>query len=905
MQETDSAIVIELKGSLLEDRKGKEKNKYMLRITTRKKLNTILDLQLQIHRKGILEQPHVMPEVLEDCQQAAISIGQRLEKELPERADLVEKLEQYCEELYQLSICDSTDGHANLEGNTADNAALDSCAQKDNTLSRLNEIISNVRDQLAQITAVYQAVFMPYKAEMWDSLESVWMAFDKDENCEALVMPLPYSKFDAQTQQWNPCYEGDRFPEYVPIIHYSEYHLEEEYPEFIFIHNPYDEYNRVTRINTEYFSYELKKYTKTLVYIPYYLTGGMVSEAHKMLSAYRYADYIVVQSELFKSGFEGTPFYDKVVALGSPKLDRVISLCQEYCTLEERNKRMPAEWAQVIGERKCVMLNTSLSYFLSFGKHYLRRIWLCFEWVKENPVVAVIWRPHPLLESTIRSMHPELLPMYQELVEYFLQSGIGVLDQTPDIEKTIAIVDGYIGDSATSVVNLVGAAGKPMFILDAAVARPFTKEEQKRVFFTDVVQVNGKWWMVPWLYNGLLCAGEDWEQVEYVHRFAGQPNWARSYAYLLAQDDELILSPACASAPVTYPLDQKEEGYLEWKGNGSSLWWDWPYPYRDRIFWVAGSVYGSGIYEYRRSEKEWVVHEDCMRELASERSQNASTSPVAGVACDGESLWITAGYTNKILRFYMKDGRYTFYQVGAEGYGYAGVCRDGDSLYLGEFHGNGRLVSVDLSRNTVREYPLPKHNTFPNINNVERAMGLIINMGRYILMAPGFSDRMWRFDKETGEFASMAETFWDGVIHEDGNYYPPFMGTCCVCKALDDDTVWAQRARDGAILILNVGTGEYKVKYMSLSEESFGRLMKAQDGFEKVNVADAFVQRECRYFQFGNFMRKVANGELEDVRKRQKEELVTLAVNMDGNCGEKVHEYFVKKNNSSFDKVKL
>lgn len=44
---------------------------------------------------------------------------------------------------------------------------------------------------------VYKVVFMPYKASMWDSLESVWMAADKDERCEALVVPIHIMNWTA------------------------------------------------------------------------------------------------------------------------------------------------------------------------------------------------------------------------------------------------------------------------------------------------------------------------------------------------------------------------------------------------------------------------------------------------------------------------------------------------------------------------------------------------------------------------------------------------------------------------------------------------------------------------------------------------------------------------------------
>ena len=54
---------------------------------------------------------------------------------------------------------------------------------------RLKELISE--------SVVYKVIFMPYKASMWDSLESIWMAADKAERCEALVVPITYYELDS------------------------------------------------------------------------------------------------------------------------------------------------------------------------------------------------------------------------------------------------------------------------------------------------------------------------------------------------------------------------------------------------------------------------------------------------------------------------------------------------------------------------------------------------------------------------------------------------------------------------------------------------------------------------------------------------------------------------------------
>lgn len=42
-------------------------------------------------------------------------------------------------------------------------------------------------------------------------------------------------------------------------------------------------------------------------------------------------------------------------------------------------------------------------------------------------------------------------PYYEKLKEMFIKEDIGIYDDTPDIGRTIALSDVYVGDSSTSV----------------------------------------------------------------------------------------------------------------------------------------------------------------------------------------------------------------------------------------------------------------------------------------------------------------------------------------------------------------------------------------------------------------------------------------------------------------------
>ena len=171
-------------------------------------------------------------------------------------------------------------------------------------------------------------VFLPYKASMWDSLESIWLAAKEDPRCECYVVPIPYYDKDSHGRLTTYHYEGAQFPEYVPVTDYRDFDLASRNADIIYIHNPYDDGNHVTSVDPDYYSARLKAYTDKLVYVPYYATSGGMSEAQSLCKAYLSADYIIVQAEGHKDYFDAGIPREKLLALGSPKFDRVVKLCE-------------------------------------------------------------------------------------------------------------------------------------------------------------------------------------------------------------------------------------------------------------------------------------------------------------------------------------------------------------------------------------------------------------------------------------------------------------------------------------------------------------------------------------------------------------------------------------------------
>lgn len=398
--------------------------------------------------KKYIEQGNIVlaMELLEDCQDGGVTLGTLIERTEGEGNPAVLLLEEYCETVYQI--------HDNLAGGGG---------EKINT----NKIYKLLRQKLIKAANSLKndihirkvAVFLPYKASMWDSLESVWKAADEDEHCDAYVIPIPYFDKNSDGSFREMHDESGQYPEYVPVTKYDTFDFGEQRPDMIFIHNPYDDMNFVTSIHPFFYSENLKKYTECLVYIPYYSTTGGMAEGQSLCPAYLNADYIVIQSEKYRKFFDRQIPDEKFLALGSPKFDSVIHKCQNP-------PEPPCEWKEKMTGRKVYFYNTSIGGMLADTDKFLQKMRYVFWVFKGRDDVCLLWRPHPLMDSSFNSMRRQYKARYDTLKEEYAAQQIGILDETPDIETAIALSDAYIGDSGTSVTSLFGVAGKPIFILN-------------------------------------------------------------------------------------------------------------------------------------------------------------------------------------------------------------------------------------------------------------------------------------------------------------------------------------------------------------------------------------------------------------------------------------------------------
>lgn len=836
----------------------------MLRVETKDNCIRILKNVELLCQKGLRQENDLVLSVLQEVQSAIIEVGNRFEKELQDASVVVSMLEGLCESFYRVST-DLDDKEAYAE----------EIAQ---SLKQIIEIVS-------VFETVYQVVFFPYKADMWDSLESIYLTCKKDARCDCKVVPIPYYHFDAKKNEWIYCYEIDRFPADIPVVNYADYSLEER-PDVAFVHNPYDEFNNVTHIHSDYYSYNLKKYVKNLFYVPYYVTSGFISEDQKMLSVYLNADYFVVQSESFKEGLQKYTYGKKAKVFGSPKLDKVIRMCTE-------RQDVPEEWQRLLAGKKTLMLNTSLNQFLFDGQGYLNKIAYLFEKIKRRDDVAIVWRPHPLLLSTIESMRPHLLDGYLQLRQDFLDSKIGVFDATPDVAKTVAFVDGYIGETSSSVVNLFEAAGKPLFILNNYILDDFTGEQKRAFLLSDCEYVNDTLYATS-LEHSAICEVIDsnWENLIVKNKRADVARWLPASNVGVRLGDDIYYSPVWTEEFYKYNSKKKAVQPISFENRKNIQSYRSCVAYGKKIFYLPNVT--KCIAEYDTITGAWKEHAEPIKALQKDVAERI-LEDTFGYFVYENCIWITTMYSNRVICFNMDTANYQMYEVGDGQMRYGAVAVIGQMLYLSDAQ-TGRIISWDIQlKKKQNEYQMPY-----GFKMYRNAQGRCVAHNRFyvvdntIVAIPCTANSVVKLDLKSQRVEMMAEKMWEDVFLPASFYNYEATGVVSFSKMIAENTLFVQKRRDASLIELDVHTGEYKIHHPKLAPGEFEKMLEGEDGFEKSYTNGEFARRESKYFSFEGFLDDLVNDRLGSAMERQKKEMETMAVNLDGTCGEKVHEFMMQ-----------
>lgn len=516
--------------------KGKKQQIIQMAETLGQAVDTVQIMRHQTGQKGEVS------DLLLQMQQIAIDIGNVIEMYERQDCAIVRKLEDCCELIYT--------ANNNLEDGKAFNQT---CLQMKSLMLEITKAIRN------DITVKQEILFLPYQVSMWDSLESVWMAAKEDNDVECYVVPIPYYDVLPDKSLGEFHYDGESYPDYVPVTNYQEYHIEERRPDVIFFHNPYDDFNTVTRVPEEYYSSHLKQCTNMLVYIPYliseewgpaehqcYTPGVLFADRVIVQPNYIYEKYCRIYTEVLEeNGWTGklVDAKKKFLPLGSPKVDKIWNV-------NSKLENLPKEWQRCIqkpdgSRKKIVLYNLSITTLLASGEQELRKVESVFLIFKERQEeFALLLRPHPLLLTTINAMRPQLRDAYLNLIQRFKEDGWGIFDETPEPNLAMAVSDAYYGDTS-SLVTVYRETGKPLLHQNVWKIEAQKQQMRSAVWaYYNALVIEDSLWITNALCNALVQVDASDYRCKKVYTIPNEKNMqGLLHSKIIKVGDEIICCP--------------------------------------------------------------------------------------------------------------------------------------------------------------------------------------------------------------------------------------------------------------------------------------------------------------------------------------------------------------------------
>lgn len=203
----------------------------------------------------------------------------------------------------------------------------------------------------------------------------------------------------------------------------------------------------------------------------------------------------------------------------------------------ENEKGLSADWREKIKNKKVIFYNTSVAAMLSGNEAHIRKMNWVFDVFQKNPGIVLWWRPHPLELSTVQSMRSDLGELYRKTRERYVTEDIGVLDESTDMHRAIAVSDAYYGDYS-SVVTVYRATGKPVLVAKDNVLKHYNEVNYS---IRDFVIVERDMWFISDHYNFLFKMDMDKFKITEIIYIPGERYYETTMSSALIYDKGCIV----------------------------------------------------------------------------------------------------------------------------------------------------------------------------------------------------------------------------------------------------------------------------------------------------------------------------------------------------------------------------
>ncbi len=636
----------------------------------------------------------------------------------------------------------------------------------------------------------------------------------------------------------------------------------------------------------------MKQYVAKLVYVPYGILRGGVPESHLHLPVHRSMDFMVIQSRQLEKSYTDEILKGKLLPLGSPKFDRVIAL-------QKKGVEIPDEWIELLEGKLKIFYNTSLSSLLEDTETALKKMEYVFQCFEERTDAALIWRPHPLMESTLQSMRPQYLHWYLQIVQRFKQKRIGVFDQTADMDQTIALCDAYIGEATSSALDLFYVTGKPLFILDMKIDKVLSKVEYCASLFCNVVECSGENWTFSYQFNALCTLDMENGKVHIVDSIPGyKKNQGGLVSSIYSYHGKIICSPNCMNSIAEYDVETGKFNFvklpnaLAWENMGSILFWE------DEF--IILPIKYPAVVQYSNAKKKYIYHRQVFEDVRklSEGKEFADGRGYFGSGMVKDGCWyLPLMQTNAVLVWHMDTFKYEIMHLGKEEDTYSAIT-DVNGGFLLQMYEGARLMFWNPVTDEEREIDqFPEEFEYRlNPRDENHPFGGFWMAKNHLLLVPQLGNQMLEIDRDTLEISVYEMNWKDHIREPQEGIFDNLWGNINNTVFTDWDSFIHQdyneitfvTSADGCMLKLNIDTHQYTEVQVGYDYAKLKERFPIEELYEKFEIPVR--SREDRYHSLIDFINAMTEGKIQKYNDQQLKVYSEFAANLDGTCGEKVHK---------------
>ncbi len=732
--------------------------------------------------------------------------------------------------------------------------------------------------------------FMPYKASLWDCMHTVWQAAINDPECEVKVIPIPYSEI-VEGVPVAVHDESDQFPAEVMVESHETFDVHSFGPDIIYLHNVFDIFNVVTRIPQRFFASTLKNTGASIVYLPYYLSGGALTESHGSLPSYDNVDWIITQTPQMAHHF--SPRYrDKLLPWGSAKTDLVVRATSTNSTVPLQTP----DWVSHLRGRTAVFLNTGIATVLAAGSAYFTRLKQVIAAVEQRRDIVLIWRPHPLLEATLTSQAPLVRVAYNALRKTATSSQAVLIDTTTDLSAALHWCSAYLGEPTSSAAHYFGAAGKPVLLLAApdpqAHQQPPSSTCYDQAWMTDLVQDPDEpttAWFAHARLDTLcrldLATGEftpvaSLGQPRQLLRAHNAVSWSREH-------DELLVTPyfsrvMCRYQPSSGWMQRNEVPGATPQSFVRSVRW------RDTLVLVPGLHPGLVLVDLSTGAQQ--VWDDWLEDNPAPHGNELIFHAMNGVQLEGDLLYMASTRTNALFIFDLATHTVTRHEVGQPGEAFWDLLVLDRTVWLAPAQGS-TILAYDLDTGQTRrfsDYPAGfTPGVIPFVN--------VVAWQGQVLALPRDANAAVRIDPHAStpriELADVGPLPYQDAAQRSTPEHD-WVSNALFATCLADGTVVTQWAYD---LSLSIGSPDGSWRLVSTRCADPDAWQRTQEhgcfGSYSANLPWA-CQQDGGEVSLDDLLDHLTNGQHDEAGQRQA--FAAVMGPLDGRVGQRIHDGLVR-----------